>query len=90
MSDFARRALDEYPPDSSRVQLPCAPDFVPRQYVSTTGPANTISHAFAVCGYKLFLGSHVLRMYDLLALGDAQPVITFDPRSMGLETQGKR
>ncbi|KAJ9125429.1 hypothetical protein QFC22_000390 [Naganishia vaughanmartiniae] len=83
MSNFARRALDEYP-DSSRAHRR-APDFVPRQYISTNSQHHI--HAFAVCGYKLCLGSHVLRIYDL-SLGDAQPVITFDPKSIGLEAKG--
>lgn len=83
MSNFARRALDEYP-DSSRAHRR-APEFVPRQYISTNNQHHI--HAFAVCGYKLCLASHVLRIYDL-SLGDAQPVITFDPKNIGLEFKG--
>ncbi|KAJ9109144.1 hypothetical protein QFC21_000472 [Naganishia friedmannii] len=83
MSNFARRALEEYP-DSSRAHRR-APEFVPRQYISTNNQHHI--HAFAVCGYKLCLASHVLRIYDL-SLGDAQPVITFDPKNIGLEFKG--
>lgn len=82
MSTSAKRALDEYP-DSSRAHRR-APDFVPRQYI--TNHHNI--HAYTVCGHRLCVVSHKLKVYDL-TLGDAQPIIVFDHKSLGIESRSK-
>jgi hypothetical protein len=82
MSTSAKRALDEYP-DSSRAHRR-APDFVPRQFI--TNHHNI--HAYTVCGHRLCIASHKLKVYDL-TLGDAQPIVTFDPKSLGIESRSK-
>lgn len=82
MSTSAKRALEEYP-DSSRAHRR-APDFVPRQFI--TNHHNI--HAYTVCGHRLCIVSHKLKVYDL-TLGDAQPIVTFDPKSLGIESRSK-
>lgn len=78
------RALAEHP-DGSRANKR-APDFVPRQRVAST--VHTIN-SFAAFGYRLCVGTHVVKVYDM-TLGDNQPILTCDPRtSLGLDFKGK-
>lgn len=75
LSTSVKRALDEYP-DASRAHRR-APDFVPRQYVTL----HHHIHGYAVCGHRLVLAAHVVKVYDL-TLGDAIPVVTWDPKTL--------
>lgn len=47
-------------------------------------------HAYAVCGHRLCVAAHVLKVYDLTR-GDDKPVLVWDPKSLpaGPETRGK-
>lgn len=38
-------------------------------------------HGYAVCGHRLVLAAHVVKVYDL-TLGDAIPVVTWDPKTL--------
>lgn len=76
------RARAEYP-DSTRASRR-APDFVPRQRITSSHQIQ----CFAVFGYRLAVGSHNVKVYDL-TLGDGQPIFICEPRHTGLDFRGK-